>query len=109
MAAQTPALPQVVSRVVELQNMLSDEDLVDEQAYQEVLEDTREECSQFGKLISVVIPKKGETGEGKIFLEYETTNDAAQAIQALEGRTFDGRRVQATSCAEAKFVAMDYA
>jgi RNA recognition motif-containing protein len=97
------------SRVVELQHMLSDQDLVNEDEYQEIMEDTREECSQFGKLASVIIPKAGQVGATKIFLEYETADDAARAIQSLQGRTFDGRQVQATLFDENRFANKDYA
>lgn len=96
------------SRVVQLLNMLSEQDLVNEDEYQDILEDTREECSQFGKLVSVIIPKAGEIGATKIFLEYETTEDAQKSIKALEGRTFDGRIVEATLFDEAKFANKDY-
>jgi RNA recognition motif. (a.k.a. RRM, RBD, or RNP domain) len=96
------------SRVVELKNMLSPEDLENEEEYQDILEDTREECSQFGQLVSVIIPKAGEVGATKIFLEYTSTTDAQKAIDGLRGRTFDGRKVTAEFCDEAKFAAKDY-
>jgi len=107
--AQGAAIPvEPVSRVVELQNMLTQEDLANEEEYDDIMEDTREECSQFGELISVIIPKAREPGATKIFLEYATPQDAAKAIQALQGRTFDGRLVQATYCDEAKFASKNY-
>jgi splicing factor U2AF subunit len=106
-AAQPPVSP--TSRVVELQNMLTEDDLKDEQEYNEILEDTREECSQFGALQSVIIPRMGEIGATKIFLEYVTAEDAGKAIQALAGRTFDGRKVTATLFDETRFANKDYA
>jgi hypothetical protein len=102
-AAVTP------TRVVELQNMLTMQDLADETEYNDILEDTREECSQFGQLVSVIVPKAGEVGATKIFLEYATQQDAARAIQGLEGRTFDERRVIATYADETKFASKNYA
>ena len=107
--AQESAIPaEPVSRVVELQNMLAEDDLANEEEYEDIMEDTREECSQFGELVSVIIPKAGEPGATKIFLEYATPQDAAKAIQALQGRTFDGRLVQANYCDEAKFASKNY-
>jgi RNA recognition motif-containing protein len=97
------------SRVVELQNMLTMQDLADETEYNDILEDTREECSQFGQLVSVIVPKASEVGATKIFLEYATLQDAAKAVQGLEGRTFDERRVIATYADEAKFASKNYA
>jgi len=96
------------SRVVELQHMLTTDDLNDPEEYNDILEDTREQCSEFGKLKSVIIPKLGEPGATKIFLEYETASDAAAAIQGLQGRTFDGRLVQATCFDETKFANRQY-
>eukprot|EP00934_Nitzschia_sp_Nitz4_P000819 Nitzschia sp. Nitz4//scaffold70_size99833//26396//27725//NITZ4_004590-RA/size99833-processed-gene-0.6-mRNA-1//1//CDS//3329557120//819//frame0 len=97
-----------VSRVVELQNMLTDDDLKNPEEYNDIMEDTREECAQFGQLISVHIPREGEPGVTKIFLEYASSDDAAKAIQGLEGRTFDGRRVQASYFDETKFARKDF-
>lgn len=96
------------TRVVELRNMLSNDDLVNEDEYSDLLEDTREECSQFGQLLNVYIPKAGEAGATKIFLEYASTDDASKAIKQLEGRTFDGNRVQANFFDEAKFAKKDF-
>lgn len=96
------------SRVVELQNMLTDNDLVNEEEYNDIMEDTKEECGQFGQLISVYIPRAGEPGATKIFLEYAAAGDAAKAITGLEGRTFDGRRVQATYFDETKFAKKEF-
>ena len=99
-----PAAPAIIStRVVELKNMLSDEDLENEEEYNEILEDTRAECAQFGQLVSVHIPKKGEEGATKIFLEYATIEDANKAITGLQGRTFDGRKVEAAPYDEARY------
>ena len=96
------------SRVVELRNMLSPEDLNNPEEYQDILDDTTEQCSEFGKLRSVIIPRANEVGATKIFLEYETPLDAGAAIAGLQGRTFDGRLVEATYFDEAKFANKDY-
>ena len=45
------------------------EEIQSDQDYEEVLEDTKEECAQFGALKSVIIPRTG-AGVTKIFLEY---------------------------------------
>lgn len=97
----------MTSRVVELKNMLTMQDLQSDTDYEEVLEDTKDECSQFGSLKSVIIPRTG-VGATKIFLEYVTKEDAAKAISGLEGRTFDGRRVQAAYFSESKYAEKDY-
>ena len=96
------------SCIVELTNMLTSDDLNDPDEYDDIMEDTREQCSEVGRLQSVIIPKAGEVGATKIFLEYETVHDAAAAIQGLEGRTFDGRLVAAKYFDETKFANRDY-
>jgi splicing factor U2AF subunit len=82
-------------------------DLESDQEYQEIMEDTKEECSQFGALKSLVIPRTGP-GATKIFLEYLTKDDAAKAIAGLAGRTFDGRKVEAVFFSEDRFAGKDY-
>lgn len=96
------------STVVELRHMLTEDDLKDDQEYTEILEDTRDECSQFGTLKQVIIPRLGEKGATKIFLEYSSSEDAAKAIQGLAGRTFDGRKVEAVYYDEAKFSSKNF-
>jgi len=99
------------SSVVELKNMVTAQDLESDQDYEEILEDTKEECSQFGSLKSVVIPRSGagaSTEARSIFLSYVSSEDAAKAINALAGRTFDGRKVQASYFPEEKFVKQEY-
>merc|ERR1712238_86382 len=97
------------TRVVELQNMLTNDDFANEEEYNDILEDTKEECGQYGQLLNIHIPKTGEPGVTKIFLEYASTDDSSKAIKGLEGRTFDGRRVQATFFDEAKFMKKEFA
>lgn len=100
--------PGVPTRVVELQHMLTMDDLTNDDEYNDILEDTKEECSQFGTLINVFIPKANETGATKVFLEYASIDDATNAITKLQGRTFDGRLVIATYYDENKLANRDY-
>eukprot|EP00977_Amphora_coffeiformis_P002893 scaffold546_cov163-Amphora_coffeaeformis.AAC.8 len=84
------------SRVVMLTNMLSAEDLENPDEYNDLLLDIREECQQFGTLLQVIIPpKRGDPGYLRVFLEYQAAADATKALQALEGRTFNGQQVVA--------------
>ena len=93
--------------VVCLKQMLTAQDLTDDDEYNEILEDTRDECSSFGTLKNIVIPRTGP-GATKIFLEYMTVEDAAKAIGGLAGRTFDGRKVEAEYFDQVKFSNDDY-
>jgi len=96
------------SNVVVLANMLGPDDLNSDEDYDEILEDTKEECAQFGNLKNVVIPRLGKVGEGKIFLEYLSEEHADAAIQGLQGRLFDGRKVEAKCFDQEKFAKGDY-
>jgi len=96
-----------VTKVVELKSMLTMDDLHNDDEYKDILEDTKEECSQFGHLKSIVIPRTGP-GATKIFLEYLSSDDAAKAISGLRGKTFDGRKVEARYFDEDKFAKEDY-
>jgi len=98
----------LATRVVMLENMLADDDLEKDDEYQDIMEDTKEECQTFGYLINIQMPRTGP-GKGKIYLEYKTKDDAANAIRQLGGRTFDGKKVEATYFNEEKFANMDFA
>lgn len=87
--------------------MLTAQDLEDDTEYEDILEDTRDECSSFGTLKNIVIPRTGP-GATKIFLEYLSVEDAGKAIQGLAGRTFDGRKVEAVYFDQVKFANQDY-
>ncbi len=107
-AAQQPPLPQTQpTTVVELKQMLTLEDLTDDAEYEDILEDTREECATFGTLKNIIIPRSGP-GATKIFLEYVTVEDAGHAIHGLAGRTFGGRKVEAVYFDPVKFANQDY-
>lgn len=93
--------------VVELKHMLTQGDLTNDEEYDDIVEDTKEECGQFGALKNVVVPRTGP-GATKIFLEYLSRDDAAKAIRGLQGRTFDGRKVTANYFDENKFAEKDY-
>lgn len=113
-AAATPAASAVAplgggrpTPVVSLKQMLTSEDVADDDEYADILEDTKDECSAFGTLKNIVIPREG-VGATKIFLEYANIEDAGRAIAGLAGRTFDGRRVEAVYFDEVKFANQDY-
>jgi len=80
-----------------LMNMVSEEELQDEEDYDEIFDDIREECSKYGTLRSLNIPRPNSDysvpGVGKIFLEYATSSDARRASEALAGRKFSSRVV----------------
>lgn len=105
--APAPVSTAQPTTVVELKQMLTPQDLIDTDEYNDILEDTRDECASFGTLKNIVIPRDGP-GATKIFLEYMSVEDAGKAIAGLAGRTFDGRKVEALYFDPVKFANQDY-
>ncbi|KAL3681412.1 hypothetical protein R1sor_024368 [Riccia sorocarpa] len=102
-----------VTRVVCLTQIAAPNELMDDEEYEEILEDMNLECQKFGNLVSVVIPRPKPDGEevpgvGKVFVEYADTQGAMKAKQALHGRKFSGNSVVAVFYPEDKFAAGDY-
>jgi hypothetical protein len=98
------------SRVIRIDNMVSPLELNDAALTEEVVQDTTSECSQFGKVVRVIIPRSdglvettgGPGGVGKVFVEMSTEEEAKLTLVNLKGRKFDGKWV------DVKFYPMDY-
>ena len=95
-------------------SMLLDEDTTE---YDDMIEDTREECEQFGIVTSVIAPRPNKVARnilkryleeeegrqlrsisndanlGSIFVVMETEEEARDVLVALKGRTFDDQLV----------------
>jgi splicing factor U2AF subunit len=97
------------TRVVAIFNMATPGDLTDATKHAELVEDTRGECSKYGALRSVHIPRAGEVGQGIVFLEYEALPSAAEAQSRLHGRSFDERPLTAYFFREDFFAARNFA
>ncbi|XP_042962646.1 splicing factor U2af large subunit B-like isoform X3 [Carya illinoinensis] len=103
----------VATKVVCLTQVVSPDELKDDDDYQDILEDMREECGKFGTLANLVIPRPTPNGEpspgvGKVFLEYADIDGAAKARSGLNGRKFGGNQVVAVFYPENKFAQGDY-
>lgn len=85
------------TEILSLMNMVQSEELEEEEEYEEILEDVKEECSKYGVVRSLEIPRpiKGieVPGVGKIFVEFSSVVDCQKAMQALTGRKFNNRVV----------------
>ncbi|XP_041943279.1 splicing factor U2AF 65 kDa subunit-like isoform X2 [Alosa sapidissima] len=85
------------TEVLCLLNMVMPEELVDDEDYDEILEDIREECCKYGIVRSIEIPRPVDgvevPGCGKIFVEYASAVECQKAMQALTGRKFANRMV----------------
>jgi splicing factor U2AF subunit len=112
------------SRVLQLLNMITAEELMDNDEYegkyidvqgmphilisvQEICEDVREECEKFGRVLELKIPRPSGTrqnpGVGKVFVKFEAQEGARAALQALAGRKFADRTVVTTYFGEEYF------
>lgn len=81
------------TRVLVLLNMVSPDDLATEEAHGELMEEVRGECSKFGTILRLVIPRMSTnlmapSSVRKIFIQYETIPQAMAAQDALSGRQF---------------------
>jgi len=85
------------TEVLCLMNMITPEELEDEEEYEDILEDVKEECGKYGEVVSMEIPRpiRGVEvpGLGKIFVEFSTTIGCQRAQAALAGSKFSNRVV----------------
>ncbi|CAO3688166.1 unnamed protein product [Rhizopus stolonifer] len=96
------------TRVLQLMNMITPEELEDEEEYQDIWEDIAEECAKFGNMVDMKIPKPQKEQEvpglGLIFVRYETKDETLAALHALAGRKFADRTVVATFVDEQNYL-----
>ncbi|EEY68906.1 uncharacterized protein PITG_21960 [Phytophthora infestans T30-4] len=81
-------------------NMVSIDELRDDEEYADLAEDVEEECKRFGGVTGMEIPrpKDGEEvpGLGCIYVRFGKEEDAVSALKALNGRKFGGNIVKVT-------------
>ncbi|GHJ88275.1 hypothetical protein NliqN6_4677 [Naganishia liquefaciens] len=122
-AAQAPT-----SRCMLMLNMVTPEELYDDQEYQEIIEDINEECSKYGQVEGVRVPRPvkrenkwapGETatnakqaaaaadeeaGVGKVFVLFKDLDGVSRAMQNIAGRSFGGRTILCANVSEDEFL-----
>ncbi|KAI3669607.1 hypothetical protein L6452_40888 [Arctium lappa] len=101
------------TKVLCLTQVVTEDELKDDEDYADILEDMNVECGKFGNLEKVVIPRPNPNGEpapgvGKVFLEYGDTEGATKARAGLNGRKFGGNQVVASFYPENKFNQGEY-
>lgn len=102
------------ARILLMLNMVTPEDLVDDDEYGDLYEDVKDECSRYGALEDLRIPrpiKKDKSGNistqdahrmdeaagvGRVYVKYQDTTSASAALNSLAGRSFAGRSIIAT-------------
>lgn len=95
-------------RVLQLLNMVTPEELMDNEEYAEICADVKEECERFGKVVEMKVPRpsggsRQSPGVGKIFVKYDGNESAQKALKALAGRKFADRTVVVTFFGEEYF------
>ncbi|KAJ7594150.1 hypothetical protein C8J56DRAFT_1002129 [Mycena floridula] len=89
-----PVAP-TVSRVVVLKHMFTLKDLEEDATLLlDLKEDVREECSMLGEVTNVVLYDKEE--DGIMTIKFRDVVSAQACVLKMNGRFFDGRRVEAT-------------
>ncbi|KPV73218.1 uncharacterized protein RHOBADRAFT_38417 [Rhodotorula graminis WP1] len=93
------------TRVLQILNMVSVDELTSDADYADIVDDIKDECSNFGKVEDVKIPRpvKTATGKvdikaseavkdlGKVFVLFEKEDETTAALKAIAGRKFGGR------------------
>ncbi|PAV65644.1 hypothetical protein WR25_12736 isoform A [Diploscapter pachys] len=85
------------TEVLCLMNMVVEDELKNDDEYEDILEDIREECSKYGVVRSLEVPRPVDgfevQGVGKVFIEFVAKSDCQKAQAALTGRKFANRTV----------------
>jgi len=98
-AASVPPTPKPgtpASRTLLLQGMFNPTNVnlqKEPRFYEEIREDTHDECTKFGKVLHVTVDPRGSTG--LIYVLYETPRERQAAEMALNGRWFEGKKIAA--------------
>jgi len=102
--------PQNPTRVVQLCNLISADDVDHDEDYKEIIEEVTKEAETYGTVVSVYtarpIPEedspemefelkkpKIQYGLGRIFVEFKRKEDAKRAHESLAGKKFNSRSV----------------
>ncbi|KAJ3262265.1 hypothetical protein HK103_002678 [Boothiomyces macroporosus] len=101
-----PAEP---THVLMMLNMVTGDDLENDEDYESILEDIKLECETFGPISEIHIPRphphKFVAGVGKVFVKFENIKDCERAQRDLAGRRFNKRTVLTTFFDEIKLEA----
>ena len=111
-------------RVLQLLNMVTPEELIDNDDYEgmhalqaqsrlsrltypEICEDVKEECEKYGRVVDMKVPRpaggsRQSAGVGKIFVRFDSAESAGRALRALAGRKFADRTVVTTYFSEVR-------
>ncbi|UZJ55836.1 hypothetical protein CBS101457_005156 [Exobasidium rhododendri] len=112
-----------------LLNMVTPEELMNDEEYGEIVEDIREECGKYGNVLDVRIPRpeatsrgaaaqtwkqtkggeaveeqaKERDGVGRVFVKFSQVEECKKALEAIAGRSFNSRIIIAAYIEEATY------
>merc|ERR1740121_2599864 len=93
----TPKPGTPTSRTLLLQNMFAPSAVnlaKDPRFYEEIRDDTHDECAKFGKVLHVTVDPRGTSG--LIYVLFEAPQQRTGAEMALNGRWFEGKKIIAS-------------
>ncbi|KAI9016309.1 hypothetical protein CLU79DRAFT_764373 [Phycomyces nitens] len=100
------------TRVLQLMNMVTPEELENDEEYRDIWEDIEEECAKFGEIVDMKIPRphanQSVPGLGKIFVRFNTNQQTMAAVRSLAGRRFADRIVLASFIDEDNYLADNF-
>lgn len=97
-AAGPPPTPVLV-----LENVVTEEELRNDEEFADISMDMREECGRFGHIEALHIPRPPAAGTGRVFVRFASADQALAAHAVLHGRKFGGQPVQASYMAVSAF------
>ena len=109
-----PEFAKIPSRVVMFINAVSPEDLLDNEDYEEIIDDFRQKCSAFGTVLNVEIPRPNiEEGTytddvGKIFIKFASLKTAKIARYNISGLKYNNRLIVGSFYPENYFDIREY-
>jgi splicing factor U2AF subunit len=65
------------TRILMFSKLIDKIDLFEE--YADICDDIKEECSKYGRVMTIHIPREGEIGYGNCYLEFYTVEEAKEA------------------------------
>ena len=100
--------------MLRLGNMVTIEELQQEEEYEDILADITEEMRSHGTVERVHIPRpskddnSGKGGVGLVFVAFSNAEECRTAARAMTGRQFGGRAIHVSYYDEKKFYGGDW-
>nr|XP_016928149.1 splicing factor U2AF 50 kDa subunit [Drosophila suzukii] len=92
-------------------NMVLPEELLDDEEYEDISSDIKQECTKYGEVRSLKIPRpigpSPQRGCGKVYVQFESVEDCQRALKSISGRKFSGRIVMTSFYDPEKYLAND--